>query len=154
MNRRLTLYLMLCIMVLTPWGARAAQVLDDVYYKNEKAYIEARQEVIEEKYDVFARCQIEVQQYLDEHPKLIARSIGNVMNTIQNNCMRASGYPPLPKPNDTVADRYRAFCNITWDTNDRIRKRWTASSKDVRWLDQYLRESDTYSGRSVWHCAF
>ena len=95
MNRRLTLNLMLCIMVLTPRGARAAQVLDDVYYKNEKAYIEARQEVIEEKYDVFARCQIEVQQYLDEHPKLIARSIGNVMNTIQNNCMRASGYPSL-----------------------------------------------------------
>ena len=95
MNRRLTLYLMLCIMALTPWGARATQVRDDVYYKNEKAYIEARQEVIEEKYDVFARCQIDVQQYLDEHPKLLARSIGNVMNTIQNDLYAGIGLSSL-----------------------------------------------------------
>ena len=101
MNARLTVYLTLCTIALTPRGASAELVHDDTYRKNERAFYEIDQEVAAELNSVMAKCRLDLDQYLDEHPELSVSRTQDVIYERTSLCMQASGYPAgPPKPTD------------------------------------------------------
>ena len=70
MTRRLTVCLVLCMMALAPCGARAELAHDETYRKNEKAFYATDIEVATEMNSVMAKCRLDLDQYIDEHPRL------------------------------------------------------------------------------------